>query len=164
MKTHWKKLRDSSDYLGAHDLYDSEGSKFDMNVTIRRVSKKNVKNTDGTDEPCMVAEMVNSKPIIINATNSKTIASLSKSAFVEDWAGLTITVYPERIRAFGEFVDAIRIRKVLPPQLPILNPESPKWAEAVKYCKEATDKAKAIQTTRKSYILSDEDAKKLMNL
>ena len=76
--------------------------------------------------------------MILNATNCKTLVKLSKSEFIENWIGLTVTLYVAKVKAFGEVMDALRIRSFKqtapPPQTakPELNPNHPKWNDAIK--------------------------------
>ena len=63
------------------------------------------------------------KPMIVNATNAKTIQKLFKSPYIEDWAGRKIEIYVEKVKAFGELVEALRIK----PTIPVVNvPQSDK--------------------------------------
>lgn len=108
-KTHWKKLQ-HPDFFGAYCLPDGK----DMNITIEQVIEKEVTNTDGKKEVCAVAVLKNQKPMILNVTNSKMLAKLSGSNFIEDWKGLTVTAYVAQVKAFGDTVDAVRFRSRLP--------------------------------------------------
>lgn len=110
-KTHFKKLMNPN-YLGAYSLEDGA----DITLTIRVVKKEDVIGTDGKKEECMVCywQEKNTLPMIINATNAKTIAKLLKTPYVEEWAGQKIQIGTERVKAFGEIVEALRVRKILP--------------------------------------------------
>lgn len=109
--THWKKLT-NPDYLGAYALTPGE----DLVVTIKSVANESVTGTDGKKETCMVMRFVeNVKPMVLNATNSKTITKLLKTPYIEYWKGRKIQIYiQEGVKAFGEVVDALRIRPFLP--------------------------------------------------
>jgi DNA-directed RNA polymerase subunit RPC12/RpoP len=52
--------------------------------------------------------------MILNATNNKTIAKLFKTPYIEQWTGRKIQIYTEKVKAFGEVWDALRIRPFLP--------------------------------------------------
>jgi hypothetical protein len=109
-KTHWKKLT-NPDYLGAYALQPGE----EKILTIRSVSNEMVVGTDGKKEECQVAHfMGQEKPMILNKTNMKTIEKVYKTPYVEDWAGKKIAVYTEKVKAFGEIVEALRIRNKIP--------------------------------------------------
>jgi len=109
-KTHWKKLYNPN-YLGTYALEPDQ----DLIVTISRVGDEKVTGADGKTEECVVAHFSEReiKPMILNSTNSKTIAKLY-GPYIEDWVGKKIQVYSEKVKAFGEIVDALRIRKSIP--------------------------------------------------
>jgi hypothetical protein len=70
------------------------------------------------------------KPMILNATNSKTVAKLTGSPFIEDWAGARITVYVEHGIKFGrDTVDGLRVMAA--PERKLLTPDNkPQWESA----------------------------------
>ncbi len=108
--THWKKLM-NPDYLGSYALEPGQ----DLIVTIKSVCNEEVTGSDGKKDICSVIHFVeNVKPMILNATNNKTIAKLFKTPYIEEWSGRKIQVYTEKVKAFGEIWDALRIRPYLP--------------------------------------------------
>lgn len=129
MSTHWKKLH-NPDYLGSYSLEKGQ----DLVVEILSVTKEIVKGPDGKADECIVAKLKGQKPMILNATNCKTIAQVCGSPYIEDWAGKSITLYSQSVKAFGEVVDALRVRNK-PPELPELLPNSEKWEKAIEYYK-----------------------------
>lgn len=154
-KTHWKKLH-NPDYLGAYSLM--EGDKpTELIVTIKSVGVEAVTGADGKKEDNMVAQMVNNKPMVINATNAKVLEKLY-GPYVEDWAGKRVTLYVAKIRAFGESVDALRIRPT-EPKLPELTPTHQKWNDAKQALK---DNKTTIEAIKKAYTLSAENEKALL--
>ena len=109
-KTHWKKLN-NPDYLGAYALNPGE----DMVLTITKADKESFTGTSGKKEEGLLvyfAEPV--KPMICNATNAKAIAKVAGSPYVEDWKGTRISLYSQEVSAFGETVDALRVRPYAP--------------------------------------------------
>lgn len=110
-RTHWKKLT-NPDYLGAYAL--DEGK--DLIATIKNVQQEKVIGADGKKEECTVAHFVEPgiKPMILNTTNCKTIAKLYKTPFIEEWAGRKIQIFIDRVKAFGDVVEALRIRPFVP--------------------------------------------------
>ena len=53
--------------------------------------------------------------MILNRTNAKAIEKVAGSGLVENWAGTQVTLYVEQgVKAFGEVVDALRIRDKKP--------------------------------------------------
>lgn len=109
--THWKKLT-NPDYLGAYAFQPGQ----DMIATIKFVANEIVTGADGKKESCSVMHFVENdiKPLVLNATNNKTIAKALKTPYVEHWAGKKIQLYVETVKAFGEMVDAVRVRPFLP--------------------------------------------------
>ncbi|MBQ1790034.1 MAG: hypothetical protein II008_07650 [Oscillospiraceae bacterium] len=109
-ETHWKKLI-NPDYLGAYSLDPGK----DMVLTIRQVKKEMVTGADGKKEECIVCYwQEEQKPMILNVTNCKMIAKLLKTPYIERWAGHRIQIGAEVVSAFGEKVEALRVRKTLP--------------------------------------------------
>ena len=111
-KTHWKKL-ENPDYLGAYALQPGQ----DLIVQIRTVGQEEVYNpTNNKKEVCTVAHFTDKsiKPMILNVTNCKTISKIYNTPYIEDWAGKYISVYIAKVKAFGETVEALRIRNRMP--------------------------------------------------
>lgn len=109
IKHHWKQLI-NPDYIGAYTL---NGQK-EMNITILKVVREMVTGNGGKKEECTVAKLKDMKPFILNRTNSKTITKLAGSPYIEDWEGLTITVYSTTTSVAGETVECLRVRPMLP--------------------------------------------------
>lgn len=111
-KTHWKKL-ENPDYLGAYALQPNQ----DLVVQIKSVGQEEVYNpTNNKKETCTVAHFTDPKikPMILNVTNCKTISKLYDTPYIEDWNGKYISIYIAKVKAFGETVDALRIRNKIP--------------------------------------------------
>lgn len=127
-KTHWRKLH-NPDYFGS---YVFEQGQTEMTVKILSVQKEVIKTAEGSEEHT-VATLENQKPWILNVTNQKAITKLLDTPYVEEWNGREINLYPKMIRAFGENVEAVRVRPTLPAKKTKqeLTPESPKWANAI---------------------------------
>jgi hypothetical protein len=121
--THWKQLQNPA-YIGAYSLQPGEN----RTVTIEKVVKESVKGADGKAEDCTVAYLKGEKPFILNATNCKTLTKLYGTPYIEQWAGKSLVIYAAKVKAFGEEIEALRIK----PTLPELTPDHPKWNEAVK--------------------------------
>lgn len=108
--THWKKLM-NPDYLGGYALTPGQ----DLIATIKSVGNEEVTGPDGKKEICSVIHFYEDiKPMILNATNNKTIAKLFKTPYIEQWTGKKIQIYTEKVKAFGEVWDALRVRPFLP--------------------------------------------------
>ena len=110
--THWREFHET-DYLGSHDLV-AEGLE-EMILKITKAERQTVKDQNGKDESCLVCFFEGAKPMILNATNCKSIEKVAKTPFIEKWKDNHVTVYIERgIIAFGKTVDGLRIRQFAP--------------------------------------------------
>lgn len=132
-KTHFKKLRNPN-YIGSYELMVGNSS-IDLNVTIERAVKEMVQNGDKKEE-AMVIYLKGHKPMIVNSTNAKAISKALNSPFIEDWIGKEITLYVAKIKAFGEFVDALRVKTITAiKQLPQLEINTPNFEAVLKALK-----------------------------
>lgn len=127
MKTHFKKLQNPN-YLGSWDLVKEDDTFGELTVTIAGVTKENVHDGKGGTELCNVLKLAGCKPMVLNSTNMKAIAKAVKSNFVEDWPGCQIRIKVEKVKAFGEVHDALRIdpRAV---QKELLTKDHPLWQQ-----------------------------------
>lgn len=129
--THYRKVFDSP-YLSSMDVVDP------ITLTIAKVTQEadKTKKSKETFNTAYFAEKFirpgeKLKPMILNATNSKTMAKLTGSPFIEDWAGARVTVYVERGIKFGrETVDGLRIMQA--PTRKEITPGNVKMWEAAK--------------------------------
>ena len=110
---HWKKLVSDPKYLGEADFAPGQ----EITVTIAAVTREAVKNADGQAEKIVVHFVENCKPMILNVTNSKSIAKVTGEKMVEKWKGAKIQLYIDpKVRAFGEIVAGLRVRPFAPRQ------------------------------------------------
>jgi hypothetical protein len=147
--THWKKLQNPL-YLGSYDFQPGE----ERIVTVKDVKREMVKGQEGTEEHTIVHFTEGYKPMIMNATNSKMLTNLSGSPYVEKWIGTSFKLVVIKIKAFGEFIDALRIKseKVVK-TLPDLILDSPNFIKV----KDAITSGKAtIEQVETKYKLSKE--------
>lgn len=109
--THWKKLN-NPDYLGAYAFQPGQ----DIIATIKYVHDEMVVGSDGKKEECTVIHFTETtiKPLIANVTNCKQITKLLKTPYIEQWSGQRIQLYVTPVKAFGDVVDAVRVRPFLP--------------------------------------------------
>lgn len=110
--THWKSLGDPN-FLGGFEFGPGE----EKTLTIKTVRDGDVFDP-GTKKKeikrcCEFKENV--KPMILNATNAKTIAKMYNSDFVEDWVGKKITIYFDpTVKVGRDTVGGLRIRPHMP--------------------------------------------------
>lgn len=155
-KTHWKKLT-HPDYLGAYELMDGSAGNKELTVTIKEVLRQQVTGADGKKEECTVCHLVGAKPMILNATNQKIMQKLFDSPYIEDWKGKKMILFVAKVKAFGDTVDALRVKPTAP-KLPELTPSHEKWEAAKTAIKAGNTNVTDI---RKSYILSADNEKLL---
>lgn len=108
-RTHWKTFA-NREYLGSWDLPNGQ----DIIATIKSSGSEKVMGPDGKKEDCFVIHFADvQKPMICNVTNSKMIAKVVGSPYIEDWLGKKIQIGVEKVRAFGDVVDALRVRDIV---------------------------------------------------
>jgi len=108
--THFKKLQ-NPDFIGAYALEPGK----DLILTIKSCGLEMITGNAGKKEEAMVIHFAESvKPMICNVTNAKSIAKVHKTPYIEEWSGKKIQLYSKRVNAFGEEVDALRVREFLP--------------------------------------------------
>lgn len=129
-KTHFKKLKNPN-FVGSWDLADDAGKYHDKNVTILAVKKDTVHDGRGGSDECTVVDLKETKPMVANSTNLRAIAKIAGSPYIEDWVGKVICLTVQKVRAFGEVHDAIRVKK------PVATPQATPKAQTG-----ATPKAK----------------------
>jgi ABC-type amino acid transport substrate-binding protein len=151
--THWKKLTNPN-YLGSWDIDQGES----LEIKIVRVQKELVTGIGGDKSECIVATLDGYKPMILNKTNCKTIEKIFGTPYIESWKGKTVKVTTEKVKAFGEVVDALRVVPEKVDDRAELSPESDRWAGAV----EALQNGKCdIAYIKKNFRVSADNIKKL---
>jgi hypothetical protein len=108
-QTHWKQNFNYK-YTGAYELAPGEEKK----LVIDRLVHEEVIGSNGKKEKCFVAYFKGqTKPMVLNKTNCKTIAKLY-GAFIEGWVNKAIIVCSRKVDAWGEEVEALRVKNVVP--------------------------------------------------
>ena len=111
-KTHYRKAFDSP-YLSSADIVDP------VVLTIRRVTleaDRTKKTKDQFNTAWFLEREIRQgeplKPMILNATNSKMLAMLTGSKWIDDWQNVPVTIYVDQHVRFGkETVEGRRIGK-----------------------------------------------------
>lgn len=132
-KTHYRKAFDSP-YLSSADIVEPTV------LTVRCVkleADRTKKTKDHFNTAYFVEQEIRPgetlKPMILNASNSKTMRGLTNSAFIDDWNNVPITVYVDHNVRFGkETVEGLRISPHRPePTRRVLTPTMTKaWENA----------------------------------
>jgi hypothetical protein len=86
-------------------------------VTIDKIVDEEVVAA-GQKEICTVIHWTDKsyKPMIANVTNKKTLCKLYKTTDTEKLKGKAVIIGIEKVRAFGDVYDALRIRLRMPAQ------------------------------------------------
>lgn len=148
-KTHWKKLV-NPDYLGAYSLLPGE----EMILTIKNLKRDKVKGSGGKEQECTICFFTeNVKPMILNRLNSKVISNIYQTPYIEEWEGKKIQIFVEKVQAFGEWVEALRVRPFIPgTNIPLLPADGKHYDNAVAHLKK---EGSSIEDLRKHYTISD---------
>lgn len=87
----------------------------DITLTIARVVVERLgQGNQAEDKPVAYFNKTN-KGLVLNATIARSIAALYGDE-TDEWGGRRITVYPTRVKAFGETHDVVRVRPEIPAQ------------------------------------------------
>ena len=142
---HWKQMTNPN-YLGAFSL---DGICEEITLTIKEVKQETITGTNGMKDVKPVAYFsektangISIKPMILNATNCKAIASAYGTSLVENWAGKQITVYI--LRGYRPPkdptpIDVLRVRPAMPVKaLPVMSPSHKNWSALAKAIKGGT--------------------------
>lgn len=107
------RMGKNPNYLGSWDL--EELPNREATLTIERIRDEEVV-TNGQKEICTVCHWTDKafKPMILNVTNKKTICKLHKTKDTDNLKGKSVIVGIEKVRAFGDVYDALRIRARIP--------------------------------------------------
>jgi len=130
-KTHYRKAFNSP-YLSSADITEPTVLTV-LRVTLDTDKTKKTKDVFNTayfaEKEIRKGEPL--KPMILNATNSKTLKGLTGSAFLEDWVNFKITVYVDQNVKFGkETMEGLRISPVAPKVQHFIIPGSKAWDNA----------------------------------
>lgn len=157
--THYRKVFDSP-YLSSADVVGQ------VQLTIARVTQEVDKTKKSKDvfntvyfQEREIRQGEKLKPMILNATNSKMLAKITGTPFIEEWGGTRITVYVDPNVKFGrETVEGLRVmraqeRKTLTPEMAQV------WANA----KEAYLRDRSLEKVLQRYEMSEEHIELLIN-
>lgn len=122
------RMGKNPNFLGSWDLDDQPNR--EITLTIEKIIDEEVV-ASGQKEVCTVCHWTDKtyKPMILNVTNKKTLCKLYKTKDTEKLRGKSVIIGIERVKAFGDVHDALRIRARIP-QMP--SAEVPKCEECKK--------------------------------
>ncbi|GAG19145.1 unnamed protein product [marine sediment metagenome] len=129
-KTHYRKAFNSP-YLSSADIVG------ETNLTVEKVileidktkKTKDLFNTAYFTEK-QLREGEPLKPMILNATNSKMLKSLTGTPWIEEWKDVKVCVYVDsKVKMMGDYVEGLRIKQAK--QMKEITPENAqKWEQA----------------------------------
>jgi len=130
-KTHYRKVFDSP-YLSSADIVEP------VVLTIAKVTQEidKTKKTKDVFNTAYFAEKEirpgeKLKPMILNATNSKTMCKLAGTPFIQEWANISVTVYVDNNVRFGkEVMDGLRINTRAPARKQLFPEMTKAWSNA----------------------------------
>lgn len=130
-KTHYRKAFDSP-YLSSADIVEPTTLTVSC-VTLEADRTKKTKELFNTawfvEKELRAGERL--KPMILNATNSKTMSALARSKFIDDWQNVRITIYVDGSVRFGkETVEGLRISPYAPEARSLTPTMAKAWASA----------------------------------
>jgi hypothetical protein len=167
-KTHYRKVFNSP-YLSSADIVEPTV------LTISRVTQepdKSKKSKDMFNTAYFSEKEIRPgealKPMILNATNSRTMSSLTGSKFIEDWSNIPVTVYVDPSVRFGrDTVEGLRIATEAPrtQKKELLPSNKAEWQNAVAaYLRDksfdAIEKHRTISEKNKNLIKKDAEESK----
>lgn len=107
------RMGKNPNFLGSWDL--DEQPNREITLTIEKIVDEEVV-ASGQKEVCTVCHWTDKayKPMILNVTNKKTICKLYKTKDTEKLRGKSVIIGIERVKAFGDVYEALRIRPRVP--------------------------------------------------
>jgi len=161
-KTHYRKAFNSP-YLSSADIVEPTVLTVKY---VRLEPDKSKKTKDRFNTAYFSENEIRSgeplKPMILNATNSRTMKSLIGSAFIEDWNDMPVTVYVDSNVRFGrDTVEGLRISTEKPNVVkPELTQGTAQWGNAIT----AYKRDKHFLAIEKRMTVSDDNKKLIKDL
>lgn len=107
------KMGKNPNYLGSWDL--DELPNKELTLVIEKINDESVV-ANNREENCTVCHFTDKtyKPMILNVTNKKRLCKMYKTKDTEKLKGKAITIGIEKVKAFGDIHDALRIKTTVP--------------------------------------------------
>ena len=125
------KLGDPPQYLGSWDCTDGE-----LILTIADFKEEVIEGDKGRKERKCVMYFAEKdvRPMVVNLTNRKMLAKLYHTTDSAKLKGKLVKIGTDKVKAFGDIHDALRIRNVVPtaPKQSAPPKDAPKCAECGK--------------------------------
>lgn len=108
-KTHYRAFHPSR-YLGHWDLMDEDEKFFNKKFTITKVCKEPVVQDNGTEKELSVIHLKDSKPMIVNTSNTSRLIKALEISFTEQWVGKEIELTTAKVMGVdGRLTRALRV-------------------------------------------------------
>jgi len=158
-KTHYRKAFDSP-YLSSADIVEPTVlviAKVRLDPDQTKKTKDVFNTAYFSEKEIRPGEAL--KPMILNATNSRTLKKLTGSAFIDDWNNVPVTIYVDDHVRFGkDTVEGLRISTEKPRTIkPDLHPNTQAWKNAI----EAYKRDGNYDAIEKRMTISDENKAKI---
>lgn len=125
------QMGDEARFLGSWDVMDGE-----IVLTIADFKEEIIEGDKGRKEKKCILYFAEQgyKPMVCNLTNRKTLAKLYHTTDSAKLKGKLVKIGTDKVKAFGDIHDALRIRNVVPTALKQTAPakDAPKCAECGK--------------------------------
>lgn len=142
------RMGKNPNYLGSWDL--DEMPNREVTLTVEKIVDEKV-IANGQAENCTVCHWTDKafKPMILNVTNKKRICRLYKTKDTEKLKGKAVTIQTERVKAFGDIYDALRIKPVIPPSANAILPKCEQCGKNINATVKMTPEQVAAYTKNK---------------
>ncbi len=107
------KMGKNPNFLGSWDIEELPNK--EITLTIEKIQDVEVV-TNGKSENCTACFWTDKahKPMILNVCNKKALCKLYKTKDTEKLKGKSVVIGIDKVKAFGDIHDALRIRKRIP--------------------------------------------------
>jgi hypothetical protein len=142
------KMGKNPNYLGSWDL--DELPNKEITLTIAKIVDEEV-IVNGKGENCTVCHWTDKafKPMILNVTNKKRICKLYKTKETEKLKGKSVIIGIEKVKAFGDIYDALRIQTRIPQVTNAVKPKCEKCGKDINGAGNMTPDQTASYTKKK---------------
>lgn len=145
------RMGKNPNYLGSWDL--DEMPNREVTLTIEKIVDDKVldpnSGRDKVETLCYWTDH-NFKPMILNVTNKKRICKLYKTKETEKLKGKAVTIRTEKVKAFGNVDDALRIKPIIPPSADAVLPKCEQCGKDVTAAGQMTPE-QVVAYTKKKY-------------
>lgn len=130
-KTHYRKAFNSP-YLSSADIVEPTVltiSRVILAPDMTKKTKDQFNTAHFAEKEIRPGEAL--KPMILNATNSKTMKALTGSPYIDDWQNVRVTIYVDHnVRFARDTVEGLRISTELPVQKTLTPENETAWGHA----------------------------------